>query len=561
MYVKKSWNTQRENKKVYYHIAESYRNEEGKPRQRLLLNISHLPKELIELIDRHLKGETLVGVGELDYSNGDSLRGAGSLAMYKLWNDFGIDRVLKGLAATERKSVFAMVWQRVFSPSSKLGLKDRFENIVFSRVYSKNRVDEDELYSVMDKLAKDFYGIQERIIDKHDLKESLILYDTTSTYFEGRKAEGGEYGHSKDHRSDRYQIVIGLVCNEEGIPISVEVWPGGTLDKETVKKQVKMLKERFGLKKIIFVGDKGMYTAANIEEIMDHGFDYILSTEWHTQKKQLMENAPKMRELFDHYGVVEWFEEGRRYIGCDSTSGRQRERSRRKQGMIESNRELRYLQRTASRGKYYTQSSLAVKINKICERYGVKDLWEISFKPIDEPEGMDEKSRFKIELSVDKEAVRKRKAIEGRYVLETSVSPGDMKAEDIVKSYKELKKVEKAFKDIKSFLEIRPVYHWKERRIRAHVLICFLSYYIVRRARKSFRDKGYEKEVVKVLKDWEKLELCEKKLRISKETITGWNWTMGKAGKRIREEIKGMGWWRSIQAYMRSLTNRIDEPA
>jgi len=152
---------------------------------------------------------------------------------------------------------------RVFDPGSKLALKRGFKDTLLARVFSKNRLDEDELYGVMDRLEKNFYSVQENLTEE-DPEPTLFLYDTTSTYFEGTDAEEGEYGYSKDKRWDRHQIVVGLVTDEEGLPKALEVWKGNTADRSTVAEQVRGLSERFDLNRAVFVGDKGMYSQARV---------------------------------------------------------------------------------------------------------------------------------------------------------------------------------------------------------------------------------------------------------------------------------------------------------
>jgi transposase len=157
----------------------------------------------------------------------------------------------------------------------------------------------------MDVLHENFYGVQETLRGKQAKAPLLVPYDISSTYFEGTGAEEGEYGYS-NKRWDRYQIVIGLVCDEEGVPLAVEVWPGNTHDHNTVKERVKVLKERFGIQRAVFVGDAGMY-AEETREILESGFDYILKPGWHRQREQLEKRVPLQPELFDR-GVVEWLE-------------------------------------------------------------------------------------------------------------------------------------------------------------------------------------------------------------------------------------------------------------
>ena len=518
MFVKKSYNTKAKNAKPNYSIVESYRNKDGKPRHRTIMNISNLPMETIEAIKLSLQDKEIITNEDIELSTGDAFRGAGTLAIYRL-----------------------------------------FKNAIFSKVFSKKRLDEDELYDVMDVLYDNFYAIQQRLRDINESSNVLLLYDITSTYFEGTKAEGGEYGYSRDHRSDRYQIVIGLVCNENGLPLSVEVWPGNTADKDTVEYQVKKLKEDFNIKKAILIGDKGMYSETNIEQILKNGFHYILSAGWQTQRRQLLKRSPKQLSLLDELEVLEWEDEDTRYVGCASKWRKKRQENQRIEGVKSVKGQLDYLKKTTAKGKYYSWNSLYKKIEDILKKAKVKDLWNINITPKNKEQSPEEKGRFELEYTINSEAVKERKKREGKFVLETSLSKQEKDAENVKKAFMKQPQIERAFRNIKSFLEIRPVYHWKDRRIKAHVLICFLGFYLTKKAEIEFRNNGITKEAIKVIRNWDKLTLVKNTLNAGKKKMEKWQWSMGEIGTEIKNEISTLNWWRSIQGYKRSLLSQLDE--
>lgn len=554
MFVKKSWNPNAKTIRYQYHIVEGYWDPKAKQaRHRLLMNITKLPRHVIEAIDQSLKlGETVVG-GEVKLSAGDSVRGAGLVAIYRAWKREGMEKVLDDFTTAERESMLAMVAQRILKPASKLSLKRQFRNTLLGRLFSKKRLDEDELYRVMDVLHKNFYQVQKKLQIRNEAVPVLYLYDVTSTYFEGRKAEDGEYGYSRDKRWDRHQVVVGLVCTGEGVPLAVEVWPGSTADKSTVATQVKLLKEGFGIKKAVFVGDKGMYSETAIEKIEEAGFDYILSLEWRKQRKQLEDLAPEQLGLFDRMRVVEWEEGGVRYVGCASEFRQRRAASRREAGMEKANQELKKLAKTAARGRYYSWVRLREKTNELLKTNRVHGLWAIEIIPLGKMDSPEEKTRLRLTFVPNGDAIKKRELIEGKYVLETSLSSAEYPLEKVEESYHSLQKVERAFRHINSYLKIRPIYHYKRRRVRAHVLICFLAYYLVKKMELELRDQGETQDVESLLQSWDELRLGEFHLKVGKYSRQEWQWSLGEVGQEIKREISALGWWRSIEAHRHSL--------
>lgn len=220
--------TSKQDGKTYknHYIAESYWDKQIKaPRNRNLANISDLPEEVINKIKKALSDDTtLLSEEEICLGTGDALRGAGQLALWRAWEKAGMDRALSGLSEKQINSVKGMVFSRICDPCSKRALQERMGDTFLARACTQNRLDEDTLYEVMDLLAANFSNIQQNLRETHKNGETrLLLYDTTSTYFEGTRAEPGEYGHSKDKRWDRYQIIVGIVTDKNGLPLAVEV--------------------------------------------------------------------------------------------------------------------------------------------------------------------------------------------------------------------------------------------------------------------------------------------------------------------------------------------------
>jgi transposase len=559
VFIKKAWSTYKGKRSVQYHVAESYRDPEtGNPKHHLIANVTALPQHAIESLRQSLRTGQAVSSSDVEVRTGDGLRGAGILAAYRAWRQKDMDSVLGDMTSAQKQSALAMVLQRIFDPGSKLSLKRRFRNTILSKLLSEKRLDEDVLYEVMDELHKRFYEIQERLAGKRESCATLCLYDITSTYFEGTEAEEGEYGLSRDKRWDRYQIVIGLVCDEKGLPVAIEVWPGNTADRTTVANRVKALREQFGIESAVFVGDGGMYSQANIEQIEEHGLDYILHVDWHTQRKQLESLTPVQMELLDERGVVEWIEGDNRYIGCVSEHKRARAAKRREKGMLKAEQDLAQLAETAKNGSYYSWTRCREKVNQILRYRGVSGLWQVSIEPLEQGTDPETKTRLELSFAADEESIARKQMSEGKYVLRTSLSPESTTAEQVDYYYHELQKAERAFRHIKSFLKIRPVYHWLKRRIRAHVLICFLAYYLVKWMEIELREKGIGREIELLLREWDQLLLVQQHVIVGEHETKEWQWSLGEIGLEIQKEIKQLGWWHSLEAHRRSLVSKTN---
>lgn len=558
MFVKTGWRRYKGKCYYHHHLAESYR-ENGRVVTRRLVNLSPLPLHAIEALRESLRaGKAFIGADKVQVRAGDALRGAGLLAIARTWQKEGMPSVLAGLTAAEQQSTLAMVAQRILKPGSKLSLKEQFADTVLAQLFSRKRLDEEELYRVMDELHEQFYAIQERLRSRRPAAPVLCLYDITSTYFEGTKAEDGEYGHSRDKRWDRHQIVIGLVCDEEGVPLAIEVWPGNTADRSTVAERITALKNRFHITKAIFVGDAGMYSEANIEKLEGNGFDYILATEWHTQRQQLEALAPCQLELLDQQGVAEWGDDTARYVGCVSELKKARAAHRREEGMQQAGEKLVALADTSARGRYYSWVRLREKANDILKAANVEGLWNIGIAFVPGEEGSpEEKRRLCLSFWPDDDAIARRAALEGKYVLRTSLPSPQYPPEEVDRQYRRLQHAERAFRHIKSYLKIRPIFHYLRQRIRAHVLICFLGFYLVKRMELELRAAGETREVEALLEHWDKLCLVQHRVQVEEYVREEWQWSLGEIGQGIQAQIRAVGWWPAIDGYRRRLAKAL----
>ena len=456
-------------------LRESIR-EGDKIRKRTLANLSHWSEEQVQTLRRLLKGERLVGVE-------DSLEIVRSLphghvaAVLGMLRGLKLDQMLDRIPSRKRDLVVAMIAARVLDPQSKLatarGLNGETACDSLSATLGIGNVDEDDLYEAMDWLLPRQPSMEQQLAKRHLTGGSLVLYDLTSTYFEGRHCPLAKLGHSRDERNGNPQIVIGLMTNADGCPVAVEVFEGNTADPATVAKQVEKLRTRFGLEQMILVGDRGTLTSARIRQDLkaQEQLQWITALRA-SQIMALAKSETLQLSLFDARDLVELEDPeypGERLIACrNPLLAEERSRKRKelldaaeaglKQIVARTRRERRPL-----RGK----DKIALAVGKALGRYkmGKHFDWQIS------------EDDFTFERNQD--SIEREAALDGIYVIRTNVPAGQLSAAETVKAYKGLSGVERAFRSLKGVdLKIRPIHHRLEDRVRAHVLLCMLAYYV-----------------------------------------------------------------------------------
>jgi len=454
--------------------------EKGKIKQKTIANLSRMPEWMIRHIELGIKkDEVCYKLSDLQFKDGYSF---GDIAcLYELLKETGIMDCLYSRPIEEREIVNMMIIGRILHPSSKLEntrwIEEREEAFreIFPMIdYEKMRVD--KLYSALDWIERRKKRIEKRIYEGRE-KPILFLYDTSSVYFEGEEAEIGEYGYNRDKKKGKKQIVIGLTMDEGGYPLSVEVFKGNTSDQKTIKGRIEDIKKGLGVERAIIIGDRGMITEARIEEIEEEGLEFITALT-HSKIEELIKDrsSPFQLGIFDEKKEVEIGWEGRRYVLCKS-----------KEREIKEGRELEaLLQRTAEKLekiKKQVERGKLKKAEKIGERVG---RWKNKYKvgKYFETEIGEGKFRYwykEEDLKIGRELL-------GCYVVVTNVGKERLSTEAVVERYRSLSLVDRAFRVIKTtLLNIHPIYHRKENRIRAHAMICMLAYYIVVEMKKRLR--------------------------------------------------------------------------
>jgi len=472
-------------------LRESYR-QGGKVKSRTLANVTHWPPEKIELMRRVLAGDTLVSPSEALVIERSLPHGPVAAALGTL-RKLELDRLIAAKDERNRRLVLAMIVARILDPRSKLatarGLGEESAFDTLGEMLGVGDADAEELYEAMDWLQKRQARIEKKLARKHLKEGSLVLYDVTSTYFEGRTCPLAKYGHNRDGKKDKLQIVFGLLCNAEGCPVAVEVFEGNTADPKTLGAQVRKVQERFGLKRIVWVGDRGMITEARIEEELrgSEGLDWITALRAPAIRK-LAEQGTIQMSLFDQRDLAEISSPdypGERLVACRNPLLAE-ERKRTRTELVEATeKKLNAIVAATQRAKRPLRGAAAIglRVGRVLNRFKVGKYFTPQIT----------ESLFSYVRNV--QAIAADEAIDGIYVIRTSVEKTTLNSENTVRAYKGLSVAERAFRSYKTVdLKVRPIHHHLEDRVRAHVFLCMLAYYVEWHMRKALAPLLFDDE-------------------------------------------------------------------
>jgi hypothetical protein len=456
-------------------LRESYR-EAGKVRNRTLANLSSWPEAKVDALTQVLKGQP-PPAADLDgaFEITRSLPHGHVAAVLGTARQVGLEELIDPEPSRHRDLVAAMAVAQVIAPDSKLaiarGLRDATAASSLGEVLGLGSCDEDDLYAAMDWLQARQEQIQDALAARHLAGGTLVLYDVSSAAFEGRTCPLGAIGHPKDGVRGRLQIVYGLLTSKEGIPVAIEVFAGNTGDPKTVASQVDKVKDRFGISQVVLVGDRGMLTAARLrEDVRPAGLDWITALRA-PQVKKLVRDGDLQLTLFDTQDLAEITSPdfpGERLVACMNPFG-EAERARKRESLLAATEaDLAKIAAACARVRapLRGQDKIAVRVDRVLNRRKVGKHFTTDI-------GEDRFSYHRNQDSITAEA-----ALDGIYVLRTSVEPGDLDSGEIVSSCKALAQVERAFRAFNTDLDIRPIRHRTEDRVRAHVFLRMLSYYI-----------------------------------------------------------------------------------
>jgi hypothetical protein len=455
-------------------LRESYR-EAGKVKNRTLANLSSWPEAKVDALSRVLKGQPPAAALDGAFEITRSLPHGHVAAVLGTLRDLGLEELIDPAPSRHRDLVTAMAVAQVIAPGSKLaiarGLRDATAASSLGEVLGLGSCDEDDLYAAMDWLQARQEQIQDALAARHLAGGTLVLYDVSSAAFEGRTCPLGAIGHPKDGVRGRLQIVYGLLTSKEGIPVAIEVFAGNTGDPKTVASQAARVKDRFGISQVVLVGDRGMLTAARLrEDVRPAGLDWITALRA-PQVKKLVRDGDLQLTLFDTQDLAEITSPdfpGERLVACMNPF-LEAERARKRESLLAATEaDLAKIAAACARVRapLRGQDKIAVRVDRALNRRKVGKHFTTDI-------GEDRFSYHRNQDSITAEA-----ALDGIYVLRTSVEPGDLDRGEIVSSYKALAQVERAFRAFNTDLDIRPIRHRTEDRVRAHVFLRMLSYYI-----------------------------------------------------------------------------------
>ncbi len=456
-------------------LRESWR-EGGKVRTRTLANLSDWPEAKVEALRRVLRGETLVAAGDR-FAIERALPHGHVAAVLGTLRETGLDRLLPRWPERLATLALALVVARVVEPAAKLATARQLSEATASHslgaVLRLGEVDEDELYRALDLLGAAQPAIERALARRHLKDGTLVLYDVTSSYLEGRCCELARFGYSRDGRPDRPQIVFGLLCAADGCPVAVEVFDGDTSDPKTLAVQISKLKKRFGLKRVVLVGDRGMITSARIEaELKPAGLDWITALRAPAIQALAADDGPLQLSLFDDRDMAEISSPdfpGERLVVCRNPA-LATERARKREDLLAaSEKDLAKVQAATTRARNPLRGAaeIALKAGAVLGRRKVAKHFRLTIT--EETLGF-----VRNDAAIAREAT-----LDGFYVLRTSAPAEALDASATVLAYKSLAHVERAFRSLKSIdLDIRPVHHRLAGRVRAHVFLCMLAYYV-----------------------------------------------------------------------------------
>lgn len=453
-------------------LRESYR-EDGKVKKRTLLNLSPWPPALVEGLHILLKGGHAVAGDGLTIHR--SLPHGHVAAVLGTIRRIGLDKLLGRAKSRQRDLVLALLVSRIIHPASKLAtardLNEATASSSLGRMLDLGPVDEEELYAALDWLGERQAAIEATLAKRHLKDGTLVLYDVSSSYFEGRSCPLARLGYSRDGKRGKLQIVYGLLCAADGCPVAVEVFEGNTGDPSTLPAQVAKLKARFGLSRVVIAGDRGMITSARIrEDLQPNGLDWVTSLRA-PQIQALVAEGQLQLSLFDTRDLAEITAPdypGERLIVCRNPL-LAAERARKREDLLQATeRALTRIQSSLRRRRRPAGAAkIGLMVGAVIDRHKVGKHFRLVV------------GEHNFTFERDTEAITGEARLDGIYVIRTSVDAAVLDANTTVRAYKGLSHAERAFRSLKTVdLKIRPIHHWLEGRVRAHVFLCMLAYYV-----------------------------------------------------------------------------------
>ena len=459
------------------HLLRRTYREGGKVNHQTLGNLSHLPSDLIETIQRRLRGESSADSKPWEIVR--TFPHGHVLAVLGMLRSLGLESILASRPSRQRSLVIAMIVARILQPASKLATARSLQeetattSLGLELSLGPERIGEQELYGALDWLLERQTRIENKLAGKHLSEGTLILYDVTSSYYTGHRSGLIQFGYNRDGKRGFPQIVYGLLCNAEGCPVAIEVFAGNTADSKTLSAQITKVRRRFGVHRVVFVGDRGMITSRRIDEELRgvNGLDWITALRADTIRL-LAEQGIIQPSLFDERDLAEVVSPefpDERLIVCRNPLLAAERARKRAELLAATERQLDEIVTATRRAQkpLSGQAKIGLRVGRVLNRHKVGKHFELT---IDDDSFSYRRNEARIAAEGE---------LDGIYVIRTSVKPEALTSEDTVRAYKDLSTVERAFRSLKTVdLKVRPIFHWLDDRIRSHVFLCMLAYYV-----------------------------------------------------------------------------------
>ena len=459
-------------------LRRSYR-EGDKVKNETLGNLSHLPEPLIDIIRRSLQGETFVPVGqvfEITRSRPHGHVQAVASAMQRL----GLAALLATKPCREREWVLAMIASRIIDPATKLATTRSWHTTTLAEDFGVIDANEDDLYAAMDWLLGRQDAIQKKLATRHLHEGGLVLYDLSSSYFEGTTCPLAKRGYSRDGKPGSLQVNYGLLTEARGCPVAVSVHEGNTADSRTFMPAVQKLREDFGVSRMVMVGDRGMVSQKAIDEMRQaDGIGWITALK-NASIRALVEQGHLQMDLFDERNLLELSSPdypGERLVACRNKALAKLRAHKREDLLAATESRLDQIKARVVAGKLCGQDKIGVRVGKVIDQYKVAKHFALTITD----------TAFSWARKPD--SIASEAALDGLYIIRTSVPATQMDAPECVRNYKALANVERAFRSLKTIdLKVRPIHHRTADRVRAHIFLCMLAYYVEWHMREVWRE-------------------------------------------------------------------------
>jgi transposase len=458
-------------------LRRSYRDGD-KVKNETLGNLSHLPEGVVEIVRRALRGEVFVPIEERLEIVASKPHGDVE-AVLRAMRRLGFASLIGSRPCREVDLVIGMVTARIVAPHTKLATTRWWHTRTLAEELGIADADEDDLYAAMDWLLERQATIERKLAARHLKSGGLVLYDLSSSYFEGKRCPLAALGHNRDGKKGKLQVNYGLMTDRRGCPVAVSVYEGDTADGTTFLPQVRKLREQFGLEQMVLVGDRGMISKAAIAELRAEQFSWITALK-NGQIRTLMTGGELQLGLFDERNLCELTHPDfpdERLIACRNPELAKQRAHKRDELIAATVKELDKVRAMVARGRLAGKAKIGVRVGKVVNKYKVGKHFDL----------MIEDNSF--DFALKQSRIADEAALDGLYVIRTDVAQKAMSAGDTVRHYKSLSTVERAFRSLKTVdLKVRPIHHHLEHRVRAHIFLCMLAYYVEWHLREAWRE-------------------------------------------------------------------------